>query len=166
MLKYRINEEFDRVGAYQSAIEPVFQFDEKNQCLVEIGKINLADKTNSNLSSSLKVILDKYLNTGILDLPSIDDSACYSLDLEDFKQYDLYELSQVVNKANEYREKFNLPDTASVYEVFDYVDKANTTLSDKLQNGVIKKKEVSEDETQSLNKTQKQEGLQDEGEQN
>lgn len=168
-MKYKTDENFERVKAIQTAIEDVYQFDPATESLIIVGKIDNLQKTNSNLDCSLKVILDKYLNTGVLDLGglAINQESYYSLDVNDFKKYELNDLASIVNKANEYRLKYNLDLTMSVNDVFKYVNdlsnKMNVHVNELQKN---KDKEVKKIEKKDIIEEEEQDGLQDESKQN
>lgn len=112
-----------------SMIVPDYKLNSKGE-LVEVGKIDLQEIIDSNLSSTLDAILDKFLN------PSGADPAARRLDV-DFLQDDLDNLTEAKEFFDDCRERYNRPyDTDD--QIYDFIreeaEKNKNKLKGALQN--------------------------------
>lgn len=120
-----------------SMIVPDYKLN-KNGELVEVGKIDLQEIIDSNLSSTLDAILDKFLgNVGV-------DPAARRLDV-DFLQDDLVNLTEAKEFFDDCRERYKRPDDTDD-QILDFIRKEAEKNKNKLK-GVLdnegKKKDQS-----------------------
>lgn len=116
---------------------PDYEWDGVRETLVEKStKRNLVEEINSYKDSRLDFVLDKFLNPDTdIDMTSVDSI----VDLDECNQ-DLLRMGELIALADDYRERYNLPLSMSVSDVYSFIDKQSQMLSDEL------KKEVKVDE--------------------
>lgn len=142
MKNYRDPEKIKFPGqAPVSMIVPDYKLNGKGE-LVEVGKVDLQEVIDSNLSSTLDAILDKFLN------PSGAESAARRLDV-DFLQDDLDNLTEAKEFFDDCRERYNRPDFTDD-QIFDFIRQEAEKNKNKLK-GVLdnegKKKNRSPEES-------------------
>lgn len=87
--------------------------------------IDVQKEINSVRPSTLDEMLDTFLPT-FPEAYKTAQAECREL------VDDMYELGHAMEVAEEYREKFDLPDTLSVSQIYDYIGERHTELSKKL----------------------------------
>lgn len=109
--------------------------------LVVIGEIDIQQEINSNRDCALDVILDKFLNTGI-----IEGSYSSGLSLGDFAfdeepeeadyHDELYNASVAADQINQLRKKYGLPDSFNEKQVVAHVINLHNNMSKELERKV------------------------------
>lgn len=96
---------------------------------------NIQDYINSHLDTALERALERFSVPNAIEADDYinDYTICVS---------DLSSLSEAMDVAEDYRERFNLPDSYSMSDIYSFVDKQAHELQAKLKG--INKKEVSE----------------------
>ena len=102
---------------------------------------NVQKYIESYLDTALERVIERFLPENVVEAEGEDDIADYTQMYED-----LAYAGEVFDIAEDYREKFNLPDTMSVQEVFNYVEKMSEDLAERLKNQT-NKSEVKNNET-------------------
>lgn len=116
---------------------PDYEWDGVREQLVEKStKRNLVEEINSYKDCRLDSVLDKFLNPDTdIDMTTVESI----VDLDECNQ-DLLRMGELISLADDYRERYNLPLSMSVSDVYSFIDKQSKMLSDEL------KKEVKVDE--------------------
>lgn len=102
---------------------------------------NVQKYIESYIDTALDRVIERFLPENVVEADDDDNVADYTQMYED-----LAYAGEVFDIAEDYREKFNLPDTMSVQEVFDYVEKMSEDLAERLKNQT-NKSEVKNNET-------------------
>lgn len=89
-------------------------------------KIDIQKMIDSCVETSLERALQRYLPQDVQDVDEVADFTAVSNDLENF--------SQVIDIAEEYREKYGLSDDMSVSDIYNYIN----NLADDLKKGIKK----------------------------
>lgn len=117
-------------------------------------KTDLQSLINSSIDSALDRVLQRLIPQGDV----IDDLESESTDLSD----DLMDFAEILDRAEDYRERFNLPLTASTADIFKRVQEESDALKKRLddlkqpkqpkQQPPIEAKETIKDESQKDDK--------------
>lgn len=110
---YKFSESKKRSQQSFSTIVDEFAYDDVNDSLVVVGKIDLQEKLQSFLSCALDKILDKFLDESNI----IEDNINIFDNTENIS--DLAQFGDVIEKAEYYRNLFNLPSDLSYDKVFE-----------------------------------------------
>lgn len=112
---------------------PDYEWDGVRENLVEKStKRNLVEEINSYKDCRLDSVLDKFLNPDTnIDMSSVESI----VDLDECNQ-DLLRMGELIALADDYRERYNLPLSMSVSDVYSFIDKQSQMLSDELKKGV------------------------------
>lgn len=113
-IKYRTGEYVSDYKQSFNYIVPEFAYNSKNNCLEKVGEIDLQEQLNSYKDICLNAILRRFLEP-TMEIKNTFDPRRTNIDLA--------EMGEVLEIANNYREKYNLND--SIYEnpvkVFEYI---------------------------------------------
>lgn len=101
---------------------------------------NVQKYIESYIDTALDRVIERFLPENVVEAEGEDNVADYTQMYED-----LAYAGEVFDIAEDYREKFNLPDTMSVQDVFKYVEKTSEDLANRLKNQ--NKSEVKDNET-------------------
>ena len=102
---------------------------------------NVQKYIESYLDTALERVIERFLPENVIEADGEDNVADFTQMYED-----LAYAGEVFDIAEEYRDKFNLPDTMSVQDVFNYVGKMSAELAERLKNQ-SNKSEVKNNET-------------------
>ena len=116
-----------------SIFVPEYKYSDDLKNVVQVGKIDWQAYLNSNLSSSLEVILDKFLPDNIPDplagFVVIDNNEVFDTTQ---KMRDLSDLGAYMEKIDFYKDKFNLDPKMSVSDIINFVSKQSAELAGNL----------------------------------
>ena len=138
-----------------------YEWDGVRECLVEKPvKRDLFEEIQSNKDCALDVILDKFggyppiqdgkvLIQGIVDLDEIERSN------------DLLKMASLIDTAEMYREKYNLPLSMSVSEIYDAIEKTAVEVKEIVDNSLIDKVEEKPTEKVEEKKYEKKENVEE-----
>lgn len=101
---------------------------------------NVQKYIDSYIDTALDRVIERFLPENVVEAEGEDNVADYTQMYED-----LAYAGEVFDIAEDYRDKFNLPDTMSVQDVFDYVEKMSEEMAERLKNQT--KSEVKNNET-------------------
>lgn len=147
-MKYRKAEHKEHYTQSFCAEVDDYLYDDENDCLVVVGKINLQEQLQSGLSTALDKILDRFLNgaideSNVIDSPNVFDRTENITDLAD--------LGEIIEKADYYRQLFNLPDEMSYDDVFVQAQaKLNSLKNSPDQEKIEKVKEENKNEKETI----------------
>ena len=102
---------------------------------------NVQKYIESYIDTALDRVIERFLPENVVEAEGDDNVVDYTQMFED-----LAYAGEVFDIAEDYRDKFNLPDTMSVQDVFNYVEKMSADLAERLKNQ-INKSEVKDNET-------------------
>lgn len=102
---------------------------------------NVQKYIDSYIDTALDRVIERFLPENVVEAEGEDNVADYTQMYED-----LAYAGEVFDIAEDYREKFNLPDTMSVQDVFNYVEKMSEEMAERLKNQT-NKSEVKDNET-------------------
>lgn len=102
---------------------------------------NVQKYIESYIDTALDRVIERFLPENVVEAEGEDNVADYTQMYED-----LAYAGEVFDIAEDYRDKFNLPDTMSVQDVFEYVEKMSEDLAERLKNQT-NKSEVKDNET-------------------
>lgn len=102
---------------------------------------NVQKYIESYIDTALDRVIERFLPENVVEVDDDDNVADYTQMYED-----LAYAGEVFDIAEEYRDKFNLPDTMSVQDVFNYVEKMSQDMAERLKNQT-NKSEVKNNET-------------------
>lgn len=105
---------------------------------------NVQKYIESYIDTALDRVIERFLPENVVEADGEDNVADYTQMYED-----LAYAGEVFDIAEDYREKFNLPDTMSVQDIFKYVEKTSVDLAERLKNQTneTNKSEVKNNET-------------------
>lgn len=136
-------------GQTYDKIVPVYRLNKVTGELVKTDDvIDINEVVQSCKDQTLDYILDKFLPEQLNQLP-ISEQVISSLD------DDLDTLRDLGNIADEYRERFNLSDSMSISDIYNYVNNERKKAVDAL-NAQKQKKEVISNETKKTVEESKQ----------
>lgn len=104
---------------------------ETNELEVLPNKKNIQSYIQSYLDTALDKALEKFMPNVVKE---VDDVADYQNTVQD-----LAVLADGMDQAEYYREKFNLPDSYTISQVYEYLEKYSKSLKFKLENSEDKK---------------------------
>lgn len=119
-----------------------YEWDGVRECLVEKSvKRDLFEEIQSNKDCALDVILDKFggyppVQDGCVPVQGIVD-----LD-ETERGNDLLKMASLIDTAEMYREKYNLPLSMSVSEIYDAIAKTAVEVKEIVDNSLTEKVDV------------------------
>lgn len=90
---------------------------------------NVQKYIDSYIDTALDRVLERFLPDNVVEAEGEDDVADYTMMYDD-----LAYAGEVFDRAEYYRDRFNLPDTMSVQDVYKYVNKMCDDISDWLNN--------------------------------
>lgn len=102
---------------------------------------NVQKYIESYIDTALDRVIERFLPENVVEAEGEDNVVDYTQMYED-----LAYAGEVFDIAEDYREKFNLSDTMSVQDVFNYVEKMSEDLAKRLKNKT-NKSEVKDNET-------------------
>lgn len=102
---------------------------------------NVQKYIDSYIDTALDRVIERFLPENVVEAEGEDNVADYTQMYED-----LAYAGEVFDIAEDYRDKFNLPDTMSVQDVFNYVEKMSEEMAERLKNQT-NKSEVKDNET-------------------
>ena len=102
---------------------------------------NVQKYIESYIDTALDRVIERFLPENVVEAEGEDNVSDYTQMYED-----LAYAGEVFDIAEDYREKFNLPDTMSVQDIFKYVEKTSVDLAERLKNQT-NKSEVKNNET-------------------
>lgn len=140
-----------------------YEWDGVRECLVEKPvKRDLFEEIQSNKDCALDVILDKFGG-----YPPIQDGKVPIEGIVDFDETergnDLLKMASLIDTAEMYREKYNLPLSMSVSEIYDAIDKLavemkefyDNSLTENVKEKSVEKVEEIKDEKKEIVKESK-----------
>lgn len=112
--------ELEKSGSYSQKFSPYvddYVLNSETNCLEKLpNPVNIQEKIQSYLSCALEQALEKFLpNFNVQE----DDSVAQYVERTD----DLAVIGDAIERAEEYREHYNLPDNMSISEIYSYIDK-------------------------------------------
>lgn len=102
---------------------------------------NVQKYINSYIDTALDRVIERFLPENVVEAEGDDNVADYTQMYED-----LAYAGEVFDIAEGYRDRFNLPPTMSVQDVFNYVEKMSEEMAERLKNQT-NKSEVEDNET-------------------
>ena len=90
---------------------------------------NVQKYIDSYIDTALDRVIERFLPENVVEAEGEDDASDYVEMYED-----LAYAGEVFDRAEYYRDRFNLPDTMSVQDVYKYVNKVSDDISDWLKN--------------------------------
>lgn len=138
-----------------------YEWDGVRECLVEKPvKRDLFEEIQSNKDCALDVILDKFggyppIQDGKVPIPGIVD-----LD-ETERGNDLLKMASLIDTAEMYREKYNLPLSMSVSEIYDAIEKTAAEVKEIVDNSLTDKVEEKPTEKVEEKKNEKKENVEE-----
>lgn len=102
---------------------------------------NVQKYIESYIDTALDRVLERFLPENVVQAEGEDNVVDYTQMYED-----LAYAGEVFDIAEDYRDKFNLPATMSVQDVFNYVEKMSEEMAERLKNQT-NKSEVKDNET-------------------
>lgn len=102
---------------------------------------NVQKYIESYIDTALDRVIERFLPENVVEAEGEENVADYTQMYED-----LAYAGEVFDIAEDYRDKFNLPDTMSVQDIFKYVEKTSEDLAERLKNKT-NKSEVKNNET-------------------
>lgn len=122
-------------------VKQEYELDERLNELVESGTTDLQELVNSSRGTSLEELLKRMLPQDIVAMSYQQDYDRCADDLDD--------LANAFDTAEKYREKFNMPLTASISDIYKRIEEESKSLKNKIE-------EVSKNaQTQRQNVVQK-----------
>lgn len=101
---------------------------------------NVQKYIDSYIDTALDRVIERFLPENVVEAEGDDNVADYTQMYED-----LAYAGEVFDIAEDYRDRFNLPPTMSVQDVFNYVEKMSEEMAERLKNQT--KSEVKDNET-------------------
>lgn len=124
---------------------PDYEWDGIRECLVEKPvKRDLFEEIQSNIDCALDVILDKFGGYPPVQDGRVPVQGIVDLD-ECERGNDLLKMASLIDTAEMYREKYNLPLSMSVSEIYDAIDKLAVEMKEFYDNSLtenVKEKSV------------------------
>lgn len=102
---------------------------------------NVQKYIDSYIDTALDRVIERFLPENVVEAEGDDNVADYTQMYED-----LAYAGEVFDIAEDYRDRFNLPPTMSVQDVFNYVEKMSEEMAERLKNQT-NKSEVEDNET-------------------
>lgn len=122
-----------------------YEWDGVRECLVEKPvKRDLFEEIQSNKDCALDVILDKFGGYPPVQDGKVPIEGIVDLD-ETERGNDLLKMASLIDTAEMYREKYNLPLSMSVSEIYDAIDKLAVEMKEFYDNSLtenVKEKSV------------------------
>lgn len=122
-----------------------YEWDGIRECLVEKPvKRDLFEEIQSNKDCALDVILDKFGGYPPIQDGKVPIEGIVDLD-ETERGNDLLKMASLIDTAEMYREKYNLPLSMSVSEIYDAIDKLAVEIKEFFDNSLtenVKEKSV------------------------
>lgn len=140
-----------------------YEWDGVRECLVEKPvKRDLFEEIQSNKDCALDVILDKFGGYPPIQDGKVPIEGIVDLD-ETERGNDLLKMASLIDTAEMYREKYNLPLSMSVSEIYAAIEKTaaevkeivDNSLTDKVEEEPTKKVEEKKDEEKEIVKESK-----------
>lgn len=120
-------------GQSFNKLKPVYRLDKSTNTLIQTDEfIDMQEIIDSCKDQTLDAVLERFFPESALT-----DSQLQVNKMQD----DLDIVADIVNKANEYRIKFNLDPTLSVTDVFKHVNEQSNLLKEKIKNLEAQKNE-------------------------
>lgn len=120
-----------------------YRYNQQTGELVDTGEtVDLNEQVASAYTTSLEKAIETMLPPEPTDIKTVTTKLLRS------RQQELDELTELINVAEEYRSKYNLPSEMSVNEIYMFIDSESKRLKQKLTaaTAVTNKKEVTPDE--------------------
>lgn len=136
-MKYR-NENYDRKANLGQIFDPVvdeWKYSEVDGCPVIVGKINQQEMIQQYADCALSAILDRFLpeeKEKIYKAPVIETDEIVDQRAAVFRD-DLDALTEILNEAEDMRDRYGLSETATVAEIFADVYKRSTAELERLK---------------------------------
>lgn len=140
-----------------------YEWDGIRECLVEKPvKRDLFEEIQSNKDCALDVILDKFGGYPPIQDGKVPVEGIVDLD-ETERGNDLLKMASLIDTAEMYREKYNLPLSMSVSEIYDAIDKLavemkefyDNSLTENVEEKSVQKVEEKKDEKKEIVKESK-----------
>lgn len=124
-----------------------YEWDGVRECLVEkSAKRDLFEEIQSNKECALDVILDKFGGYPPIQDGKVPIEGIVDLD-ETERGNDLLKMASLIDTAEMYREKYNLPLSMSVSEIYEAIEKTAVEVKEIVDKSLSAEKvEVKEDE--------------------
>lgn len=136
-MKYR-NENYDRNVNLGQVFDPVvdeWKYSEVDGCPVIVGKINQQEMIQQYADCALSAILDRFLpeeKEKIYKAPVVQTDEIVDQRAAVFRD-DLSVLADIVNEAEDMRERYGISETATIAEVFAEVQKRSSAELERLK---------------------------------
>lgn len=118
---------------------PDFEWDGIHECLVEKPvKRDLFEEIQSNKDCALDVILDKFGGYPPIQDGKVPIEGIVDLD-ETERGNDLLKMASLIDTAEMYREKYNLPLSMSVSEIYAAIEKTAVEIKEIVDNSLTEK---------------------------
>lgn len=156
MIKYRINEYFDKKnGQSFSTVEFEYKKVPMQEKIYISGKIDVVEKLNSNKNVALDFILDKFLN---VDLSSKINFVYNGEVIDRTQSNDILDIAlNMSGLAESYRQKLNLSDELSISDIFNHISKHATLMHEDLMKKLKESEDLKNVKTQEIKKENEQE---------
>ena len=116
-----------------------YEWDGVRECLVEKPvKRDLFEEIQSNKDCALDIILDKFGGYPPVQDGKVPISGIVDLD-ETERGNDLLKMASLIDTAEMYREKYNLPLSMSVSEIYDAIEKTAVEVKEIVDNSLTDK---------------------------
>lgn len=115
-----------------------YKYSEELGCAVKVGKRNQQEYIDSFADCELRLVLDKFLSSDdVYKTPLVDDDDSGKV-MDGTERYrdDLIAYGAVMEQAEAYREQFNLPQSATLKEIFMKVAEQNETYKAYIQSKI------------------------------
>ena len=127
--------------------KPTYRLNKASGELEKDGTINVQELINSAVSVALERMLDKFLpQSGEIDEKTVELNSMND---------DLDYLVEAFNKAEDYREKFNLSENLSIQDIYHVVSNKSNELAKEINDFAEKQKLANEIKTEVVNNEKK-----------
>ena len=134
-----------------------YEWDGVRECLVEKPvKRDLFEEIQSNKDCALDIILDKFGGYPPVQDGKVPIHGIVDLD-ETERRNDLLKMASLIDTAEMYREKYNLPLSMSVSEIYDAIDKLSVEMKEFFDNSLTENVKEKSVENVEVKKNEKKE---------
>lgn len=142
-MQYKLPDERVKTTQTFTPYKNDFVYDKKTNSLIKKNEqVDVNALIQSVLPTAIETILKKYLDNGSIVQNSEDKSMIDYTDLRD----DLEIMADYHETAEQYRDKYKLPDDWSVGQIYDFISAESVKLKDKITKVTQPKdKEINED---------------------
>ena len=138
-----------------------YEWDGVRECLVEKSvKRDLFEEIQSNKECALDVILDKFGGYPPIQDGKVPIEGIVDLD-ENERGNDLLKMASLIDTAEMYREKYNLPLSMSVSEIYEAIERTAVEVKEIVDNSLTEKVEEKPTEKVEEKKDEKKENVEE-----